>query len=155
MLKAMRKNLKSLAPTLWFVIIAFIISIFAVWGGAGRLGEGQKAENLATVGKAEGPTYGIARCVMDKPGRWGFKGDLNDRKAFEKWAVRKACDIAIQTGYICTNGSEVRVRTPGKVAYVPGITPEGRYFVEEYVIDESGEFKADPEQVSVAGEKPK
>lgn len=47
----MRKNLKSLAPTLWFVIIAFIISIFAVWGGAGRLGEGGGKDTLVTVGK--------------------------------------------------------------------------------------------------------
>ena len=47
----MRKNLKSLAPTLWFVIIAFIISIFAVWGGAGRLGEGGGTDTLATVGR--------------------------------------------------------------------------------------------------------
>ncbi len=47
----MRKNIKSLAPTLWFVIIAFIISIFAVWGGAGRLGEGRGTDTLATVGK--------------------------------------------------------------------------------------------------------
>lgn len=52
MLKAMRKNLKSLAPALWFVIIAFIISIFAVWGGAGRLGEVKKTANtVATIGK--------------------------------------------------------------------------------------------------------
>ena len=47
----MRKNLKSLAPTLWFVIVAFIISIFAVWGGAGRLGESRDANVIATVGK--------------------------------------------------------------------------------------------------------
>ena len=47
----MRKNVKSLAPALWFVIIAFIISIFAVWGGAGALGEGRGANTLATVGK--------------------------------------------------------------------------------------------------------
>jgi len=47
----MRKNLKSLAPTLWFVIAAFIISIFAVWGGAGRLGEGRDANTIASVGK--------------------------------------------------------------------------------------------------------
>jgi peptidyl-prolyl cis-trans isomerase D len=47
----MRKNVKSLAPTLWFVIIAFIISIFAVWGGAGRLGEGRGTNIIATVGK--------------------------------------------------------------------------------------------------------
>jgi len=51
MLKTMRKNLKSLAPTLWFVIAAFIISIFAVWGGAGRLGEGRDTNTIATVGK--------------------------------------------------------------------------------------------------------
>ncbi len=47
----MRKNLKSLAPALWFVIIAFIISIFAVWGGAGRLGERGGTNILAFVGK--------------------------------------------------------------------------------------------------------
>ncbi len=47
----MRKNLKSLAPILWGVIIAFIISIFAVWGGAGRLGEGRRQNTIAKVGK--------------------------------------------------------------------------------------------------------
>ena len=47
----MRKNLKSLAPTLWFVIFAFIISIFAIWGGAGRLGEGRAANTIVTIGK--------------------------------------------------------------------------------------------------------
>jgi len=50
MLKSMRKNLKSLAPALWFVIAAFIISIFAVWGGAGRLGEGRASNAVASVG---------------------------------------------------------------------------------------------------------
>jgi len=47
----MRKNLKSLAPVLWGVIIAFIISIFAVWGGAGRLGESRNSNTIATIGK--------------------------------------------------------------------------------------------------------
>ncbi|MFQ6109119.1 MAG: SurA N-terminal domain-containing protein [Candidatus Aminicenantales bacterium] len=51
MLKTMRKNLKSLAPTLWIVIAAFIIAIFAVWGGAGRLGEARAANTIAWVGK--------------------------------------------------------------------------------------------------------
>jgi len=50
MLKSMRKNIKSLAPALWFVIAAFIISIFAVWGGGGRLGEGRNGNVVATVG---------------------------------------------------------------------------------------------------------
>ncbi len=47
----MRKNLKQLAPTLWIVIIAFLVSIFAVWGGAGRLGEGRDSNTLVTIGK--------------------------------------------------------------------------------------------------------
>lgn len=51
MLKAMRKNVKSLAPTLWLVIIAFIITIFAVWGGAGRLGQARKQNTIAIVKK--------------------------------------------------------------------------------------------------------
>jgi peptidyl-prolyl cis-trans isomerase D len=51
MLKAMRKNVKSLAPTLWIVIAAFIIAIFAVWGGAGRLGEARAGNTIAWVGK--------------------------------------------------------------------------------------------------------
>ncbi len=51
MLKNMRKNVKSLAPVLWAVIIAFVISIFAVWGGAGRLGEGRGSTTIASVGK--------------------------------------------------------------------------------------------------------
>jgi peptidyl-prolyl cis-trans isomerase D len=51
MLKAMRKNVKSLAPTLWIVIATFIISIFAIWGGAGRLGEKAGTRTIAYVGK--------------------------------------------------------------------------------------------------------
>jgi peptidyl-prolyl cis-trans isomerase D len=49
----MRKNLKSLSPILWGVVAAFIISIFAVWGGAGRLGESRDPNTIATVGKTK------------------------------------------------------------------------------------------------------
>jgi len=51
MLKTMRKNVKALAPTLWIVIATFIISIFAIWGGAGRLGEGSKEQTVAFMGQ--------------------------------------------------------------------------------------------------------
>ncbi len=55
MLKNMRKNVKSLAPILWFVILAFIITIFVDWGGAGRVRGGQSATVIATVGKEKIP----------------------------------------------------------------------------------------------------
>ena len=53
MLKTMRKNLKSLSPILWIVIATFIIAIFAVWGGAGRLGESRQANSIIQVGNHE------------------------------------------------------------------------------------------------------
>lgn len=45
----MRKNVKSLAPILWIVIAAFIITIFAVWGGG--VGEKRAESTIARVGK--------------------------------------------------------------------------------------------------------
>ncbi len=51
MLKSMRQNVKSLAPILWFVIAAFIVSIFAIWGGGGELGGNRASKTLATVGR--------------------------------------------------------------------------------------------------------
>ncbi|MFC2160394.1 SurA N-terminal domain-containing protein [Acidobacteriota bacterium] len=47
----MRQNVKSLAPVLWFVIAAFIITIFATWGGGGEIGGKRASNTLATVGR--------------------------------------------------------------------------------------------------------
>lgn len=49
MLKNMRSNIKSLAPLLWLVILAFVVTIFVDWGGAGRMG-GAGRSTIATVG---------------------------------------------------------------------------------------------------------
>ena len=51
----MRKNIKQLAPTLWIVIAAFVIAIFAVWGGGQQLGEGRAANIIASVGRTKIP----------------------------------------------------------------------------------------------------
>lgn len=50
MLKTMRRNVKSLKPVLWIVVATFIIAIFAIWGGGGRVGEGSPTDTLASVG---------------------------------------------------------------------------------------------------------
>jgi len=52
MLKTMRKNVKSLTPVLWIVIATFIIAIFAVWGGAGHLGESRQENTIVQIGQA-------------------------------------------------------------------------------------------------------
>lgn len=51
MLKTMRRNVKSLKPVLWFVVAAFIVSIFVIWGGSNRLGEGGAAGTVASIGR--------------------------------------------------------------------------------------------------------
>lgn len=51
MLKAMRKNVKKLKPSLWLVVAAFIIAIFAVWGGGGRIGVMGQEKPLIVVGQ--------------------------------------------------------------------------------------------------------
>jgi peptidyl-prolyl cis-trans isomerase D len=51
MLKAMRRNVKKLSPSLWLVIAAFIIAIFAVWGGGGRLGVMGSEKPLVIIGQ--------------------------------------------------------------------------------------------------------
>ncbi len=51
MLKTMRKNVKSLKWVLWIIVATFIISIFFIWGGAGRLGEANRTNTLAYVGR--------------------------------------------------------------------------------------------------------
>jgi peptidyl-prolyl cis-trans isomerase D len=53
MLKTMRKNVKALKPILWIIVATFIISIWAIWGGAGRLGEANRTNALATVGREQ------------------------------------------------------------------------------------------------------
>jgi peptidyl-prolyl cis-trans isomerase D len=53
MLKTMRRNVKSLKPVLWLIVATFIVAIFAIWGGAGRLGESNRSNTLAVVGGAK------------------------------------------------------------------------------------------------------
>ena len=50
MLKTMRRNVKSLKPVLWIIVATFVVAIFAIWGGAGRLGEASRTDTLASVG---------------------------------------------------------------------------------------------------------
>jgi peptidyl-prolyl cis-trans isomerase D len=50
MLKTMRRNVKSLKPIMWIVVATFVVAIFAIWGGAGRLGEETRADTLASIG---------------------------------------------------------------------------------------------------------
>lgn len=79
MLKTMRKNLKSLSPILWIIIATFIIAIFAVWGGAGRLGESRQANYIIQVGSRELTAQEFAQILQQRI--TGMKNQYPDLKA--------------------------------------------------------------------------
>ena len=66
MLKTMRNNIQSLKPILWIIVATFVISIFVVWGGAGRLGEGGKAGTLVAVGRERITTESYAAALKSR-----------------------------------------------------------------------------------------
>jgi peptidyl-prolyl cis-trans isomerase D len=79
MLKTMRRNVKSLKPILWLIVATFIIAIFAIWGGAGRLGESNRSNALAIVGgeKITAEVYGQALQQRLEALSKQFSGELN------------------------------------------------------------------------------
>lgn len=79
MLKTMRKNLKSLSPILWIIIATFVIAIFAVWGGAGRLGESKQANSIIKVGSHELTAQEFAQILQQRI--TGMKNQYPDLKA--------------------------------------------------------------------------
>jgi len=50
MLKSMRRNVKSLKPVLWLVVLTFIVAIFAIWGGGTGGGGTSGAGTLVRIG---------------------------------------------------------------------------------------------------------
>ncbi|MFQ6068916.1 MAG: SurA N-terminal domain-containing protein [Candidatus Aminicenantales bacterium] len=139
MLKAMRKNLKSLAPTLWLVIAAFVIAIFAVWGGGGSLGEGRPANTIARVGKAKisiDSYYQNLRQRLESMKR-EFK-DLN-RKLIQQLGIpQQILEQMIQQKLLLQAARELGISASAdeisqKIMSFPVFQREGKFIgVEEY-----------------------
>lgn len=111
MLKTMRKNVKSLAPTLWIVIAAFIIAIFAVWGGAGRLGEKSGATTIATLGKEKISAeayYGLLRQRLESLRR-DFK-ELNKSFIQQLNIPQQVLEQMIQQGLLLQQAEALGLR---------------------------------------------
>lgn len=135
----MRKNLKSLAPTLWLVIAAFVIAIFAVWGGGGSLGEGRPANTIARVGKAKisiDSYYQNLRQRLESMKR-EFK-DLN-RKLIQQLGIpQQILEQMIQQKLLLQAARELGISASAdeisqKIMSFPVFQREGKFIgVEEY-----------------------
>ena len=134
MLKTMRRNVKSLKPILWLIVATFIIAIFAIWGGAGRLGETNRSDTLASVGGAKISSdafYQALRSRLEAIGKQ-FGGEL-DAQLIQQLGLPQQTlqqlvqqqlllEIAADMGLRATN-AEVR----GKIMSYPGLQVEGKF----------------------------
>jgi peptidyl-prolyl cis-trans isomerase D len=133
MLKTMRKNVKALKPILWFVVGAFIVSIFVYWGASGKLTQDNKLNALITVGreKISAETYFNAlRGRIDalkaeyKEINRSFIEQLNIPQQVLEQLVEQALllDLA-KTLRLRASDEEVRAR----VMALPGLQQDGKF----------------------------
>lgn len=82
---------------------------------------GDKVDPDAIVRKWEGITHALSRQIKHAPAlaqELGYTGDPNDAIALDKFADKKAWDIAVENGYVNEGtGQEIRVRPADRIAY--------------------------------------
>ncbi|MDD8025550.1 MAG: SurA N-terminal domain-containing protein [Acidobacteriota bacterium] len=139
MLKTMRQNMKSLKIILWFIVAAFIVSIFVIWGGSGQLGEGKGSTSIASIGRHKIPTEDFQNGLRNRVE--SLKKDMNDidRSTIEQLNLpqqvleqiieqRLLADAARSLG-IRASKAEVRDR----IVSLPGLQRDGKFIgYDEY-----------------------
>ncbi len=133
MLKTMRQNMKSLKVVLWFIVAAFIVSIFVIWGGSGRIGEGEAGGVVATIGRHKVPTDDFLNGLRNRIE--SLKQDMKDidRSVIEQLNLpqqvleqiieqRLLIDAAKRLGVRASN-DEVRRR----ITALPGLQRDGAF----------------------------
>jgi peptidyl-prolyl cis-trans isomerase D len=112
MLKTMRRNVKSLKPILWLIVATFIIAIFAIWGGAGRLGEANRSNTLATVGgaKIKADEYFQALRTRLEAISKQFGGELNANLVQQLGVPQQALEQLIQQRLLLQIAADMGLR---------------------------------------------
>ncbi len=139
MLKTMRRNVKSLKPVMWIVVATFVVAIFAIWGGAGRLGEETRADTLANVGseRISSDEYFQALRARLEAMQKQF-GDLNANLIQQLGVPQQTLEQLVQQRLLLQIASDMGLRATDKevrakiVAY-PAFQRDGQFIgFEEY-----------------------
>lgn len=116
MLKTMRRNVKSLKPVLWLVVATFIVAIFAIWGGAGRLGEQNRSDTLAVVGGeriSSDEYYQALRSRLEAMERQ-FGSDLNANIIQQLGLPQQTLEQLVQQKILLQMASDMGLRATDK-----------------------------------------
>jgi len=139
MLKTMRRNVKSLKPIMWIVVATFIVAIFAIWGGAGRLGEQTRSDTLANIGgeKISADEYFQALRARLEAMQKQF-GELNANLIQQLGVPQQTLEQLVQQRLLLQIASDMGLRATDKevrariVAY-PAFQRDGQFIgFEEY-----------------------
>jgi len=139
MLKTMRKNIQSLKSILWIVVAMFILSIFMIWGGAGRLGESSPSTTIVSMGKYSVSALAFQQALRNrveaikaqyKDANRGFLEQLNLPQQVLQGLVEQSLvfSLADEMG-ISASDAEVAAR----VTSYPGLQRDGKFIgYDEY-----------------------
>ena len=91
MMQTLRKNAKFF---LWFVLIAFILTIFALWGMQGAVGSGKNPEILAKIGSEE-ITYSLLSAAWNNKREELYNEGIQVTEELEKSTKKEILDQII------------------------------------------------------------
>jgi peptidyl-prolyl cis-trans isomerase D len=134
MLKTMRRNVKSLKPILWLIVATFIVAIFAIWGGAGRLGESNRSDTLAWIGgsKISSDEYFQALRTRLEAIRNQFGGDLNANLIQQLGVPQQTLEQLVQQRLLLKIAADMGLRATdaevrAKIVAFPALQQEGQF----------------------------
>lgn len=165
MLKTMRRNVKSLKPVLWLIVATFIIAIFAIWGGAGRLGETNRSDTLASVGGTKISSdafYQALRSRLEAIGKQ-FGGELDAQLIQQLGLPQQTLQQLVQQQLLLEIAADMGLRATDaevrdKIVAYPALQQDGKFVgfesyrrILEYNHIPLGEFEAGLRQDVLVG----
>ena len=134
MLKSMRRNVKSLKPILWLIVITFVAAIFTIWGGAGRLGEETRSDTLATIGgdRIASDEYYQALRVRLESIQKQFGGELNANLIQQLGVPQQTLEQLVQQRLLVQIAKDMGLRATdaevrAKIVAYPAFQQDGRF----------------------------
>ncbi|MCK7478572.1 MAG: SurA N-terminal domain-containing protein [Candidatus Moduliflexus flocculans] len=134
MLKSMRRNVKSLKPILWLIVITFVAAIFTIWGGAGRLGEENRSDTLATIGgdRIASDEYYQALRVRLEAIQKQFGGELNANLIQQLGVPQQTLEQLVQQRLLVKIATDMGLRATdaevrAKIVAYPAFQQDGQF----------------------------
>lgn len=133
MLKTMRKNTQALKPVLWFVVAAFIVSIFFIWGASGKLGGDGGVDTLATIGKKKVEVDAFAQALRNQIENIKQQYPEINRQFIEQMGLpQQVLEQLVGQTLLLEKGRELRIKaSPAevreKIVSLPGLQQNGQF----------------------------